>query len=873
MSDLGNDAPSVGMRQEIHGEGHARIFVAGNDLHATFAAPSPPEAVVALRTLPRDIADFTGRDNELLRILRADTAPSGTLTIHAIDGMPGVGKTALVTRAAHILADRYPDGQLFVDLHAHTPGRQPAHPQDVLTTLLVGLGIAPKDVPGSLEACTSLWRDRLAGRRILLVLDNAADVAQVEPLLPSHRANLVLITSRRRLLGLDGATLMSLGTMPADQASDLFVRLTRREQTDANSDTISDAVSACGHLPLAINLLASRLAHHPDRDLTSFVGEFAATLDRLDELRAGNRAVAAAFDLSYRALPPDRQHFFRCLGMHAGVHIDPFAAAALGNIPVARARRMLDFLHSEHLVDEISTYRYRFHDLIRAFARTLSSGESTHEQDRTTARMTSYYQQAAESADRYLTDVERPGPFCPSTFAVPDVRSHEQALEWMRVERANLLACVETEAQDASRHARGITAALASHLRQEGPWPQAASLHRAAAEAARDSDAHLEQANALFDLGRIESAMGDYAAAGETLRSALDLYRTLENSLGQANTLNMLGNAQQITGHGSGAVELQQKALALHEKLGNRLGQAISLFGLGRIKQATGDYPGAAELHLRALSLYRETGNPIGQANALNMLGCIRYATGEYSLSVDLHQEALLLYTSIGNRLGQAHALHDIGRAQQVVGKNAPALASHRRALVLYEAVGNRLGQANTTHDLGRLAEATGDRVAASAFLQRALTLYETVGDRLGQANTLHVVGRLEQTADHPGSAADLYRRAWELFRASGDPDGESQVVCSMGTLRTEADPLEALGTFRRARNLARQVGNPFTEAEAIEGIARCQANLGDRRSALNTIRQALRIYRTIGVAEAESADAFRAELEVKFSGPEAPPC
>ncbi|MFI0931783.1 ATP-binding protein [Streptomyces sp. NPDC021019] len=870
MSELSGDTPSSGVRQEVHGEGHAQIFVAGNDMHATFAAPPPPDAVVALRTLPRDIAAFTGRDSELLRIMRADTVSSGALTIHAIDGMPGVGKTALVTRTAHILADRYPDGQLFVDLHAHTPGRQPADPHGVLTTLLVGLGIAPKDVPGNLEACTSLWRDRLTGRRMLLVLDNAADVAQVEPLLPSHRANLVLITSRRRLLGLDGATLTSLGTLPPDQASDLFVRLTRRERTDANSDAISGAVAACGHLPLAISLLASRLAHHPDRELTAFVDEFTTALDRLDELQAGNRAVAAAFDLSYRALPADRQRFFRRLGMHAGVHIDPFAAAALGNISVAQARRMLDFLHSEHLVEEISTYRYRFHDLIRAFAQTLSSGDPPLEQDRTIARMKSYYQQAAESADRYLTDVERPGPSCPSTFAVPDVRSHEQALEWMRTERVNLLACIETEPQNASRHTIGLTAALASHLRQEGPWPEAAALHRAAAESARDFGTPLEQANALFDLGRIESAMGDYATAEETLRLALDLYRTLENPLGQANALNMLGNAQQITGRGSEAVELQQKALALHEQLENRLGQAISLFGLGRIKQATGDYSGAAELHLRALSLYRQTGNLIGQANALNMLGQARYATGGYSLSVDLHQEALLLYTSIGNRLGQAHALHDIGRAEQVVGDDAAALASHRQALVLYEAVGNRLGQANTSHDLGRLAETTGNRVAASAFLQRALTLYESVGDRLGQANTLHAVGRLEQAAGKPG-AADLYRRAWELFRASGDPDGEAQVVYSMGTLRAETDPTEALGTFRRARRLARQVGNPFTEAEAIEGTARCQAHLGDRRSALITIRQALKIYRTIGVAEAESADAFRAELEAEFSEPEAP--
>ncbi|MBI0319462.1 XRE family transcriptional regulator, partial [Streptomyces javensis] len=299
----------------------------------TSQAPPRPAPAALHSTLPRDIAAFTGREGELHRLLRAaEDGHAPVISIHTVDGMAGVGKTALVTHAAHQLAKRYPDGHRFVDLHAHTAGQPPADPADVLATLLISIGISPQNLPDTLEDRAAMWRDRLSGSRMLLILDNAASPDQVEPLLPASQECLVLVTSRRRLIALDGAEPLPLDTLPPDQAARLFTRLARRAPTDTDHRAVIEAVRLCGHLPLAITLLASRLAHHPNWDLTTFTDEFATAQDRLGELETSDRAVAAAFDLSYQDLPPHLQHLFRHLGLHPGPDIDPYATAALTNV-------------------------------------------------------------------------------------------------------------------------------------------------------------------------------------------------------------------------------------------------------------------------------------------------------------------------------------------------------------------------------------------------------------------------------------------------------------------------------------------------------------------------------------------------------------
>ncbi|MFF7187921.1 NB-ARC domain-containing protein, partial [Streptomyces sp. NPDC008222] len=482
----GEDATAQ-VRIEMHADGNAQGYVAGRDQYVIQEAPAAPAPVTALRTLPRDVAAFTGRQAEVDQILAA-TQPSRVVAIHTIDGMPGVGKTALAVHAAHQLTSRYPDGQMFLRLNAHTAGHNPADPADALAALLLSLGIDPPSIPDGLDARAGLWRDRLTGRRMLLVLDDAASHAQVEPLLPGSEGCLVLVTSRHRLTALDGATPLPLDTLSSADAALLFTRLAHRTPTTtASSEALARIVELCGFLPLAIALLAGRFAHHPHWNLTDYADEFAAAQDQLGELATGDRAVKAAFDMSYRALPPERQRLFRYLGLHPGPDTDAYATAALADIPLSKARCELEALYEDHLIHSPAVGRYRLHDLLRAYARTLTTGHDPADvREAAARRLLDYYQHAVETADRHLTDSSRPTAPVPSTApAAPSVATHQQALTWTRTEHPNLTACIhQAHATAQHSHAIRLTAALAAYLRQQGPWHEAMSLHETAATTA-----------------------------------------------------------------------------------------------------------------------------------------------------------------------------------------------------------------------------------------------------------------------------------------------------------------------------------------------------------------------------------------------------
>ena len=414
------------------------IQVSGN--YHTAETDERSQRGAAVRALPRDVATFTGRIRELEQ-LTSNAEQAQVVVIHAVDGMPGVGKTALVTRAAHLLAERFSDGQLFVSLHAHTPGRQPTEPGAVLAALLASTGMGPREIPPGFDARVHRWRDRLAGKRVLLVLDDAADRAQIEPLLPGTSGCLVLVTSRRRLIGFDGAEPLSLDTLPPDQSALLFTRLAHRNPVaESEADAITELVRLCGHLPLAVALAAGRLAHHPAWGIPQFADEFTGARDRLAELSAGDRAVAAAFEVSYRDLSVGQQRLFRRLGLYPGADIDAYAAAALDDIPLTAARAQLDALYTDHLIDEPLPGRYRMHDLIRAYAQVLAADDHADVRERAIGRLLDYYQATTEAAAHHFTRVTRPGPPVAVTppATAPDLTTPGGAPAWMRTERPNL---------------------------------------------------------------------------------------------------------------------------------------------------------------------------------------------------------------------------------------------------------------------------------------------------------------------------------------------------------------------------------------------------------------------------------------------------
>jgi hypothetical protein len=374
--DLGIDASAA--LQDLH----QRILTADPALTADFAVPPPlpmtdskaacPAGAPEVRySLPPDIAAFTGRADEVERVTAA-VARAGRCyggTVWTIGGMPGVGKTTLAVHVAHQLGDRFPDRQLFIDLHAHTPGQDPVPPMVALARLLTATGADARHLPDNLDGRAGLWRDRTAGQRALLVLDNAASSAQVAPLLPGGEDCLVLITSRRHLGDLPGALKIPLEPLPPGQAQTMFLRLAP-QAADTPPQAARDLTRLAGHLPLAISLLARLLARHPSWTLADLLRE-----TRMSPLTLAveQDSVAAAFEISYQHLDTGQQQFFRRLGLHQGATTDASSAADLAGISLGEASRHLDALHGEGLLTEAGYRRYGMHDLIRRYARGLTT--------------------------------------------------------------------------------------------------------------------------------------------------------------------------------------------------------------------------------------------------------------------------------------------------------------------------------------------------------------------------------------------------------------------------------------------------------------------------------------------------------------------
>ena len=788
-------------------------------------------AAPATRTLPRDIASFTGRDRQLQQLVDASAGAGGVVSIHAIGGMAGIGKTAFAVHAAHQLAGRFPAGQIFLPLHGHTPGQRPVDPADALASLLLMAGVAAAQIPPGMEARMALWRDRLAGRQLLLILDDAASSEQVSPLLPGTGGSLVLITSRRHLSALEDATAISLDTLPPGEAAALLARLTARPGLSPADPAVAEITRLCGYLPLAIGMVARQLHHHPAWSLIDHAAELGEARDRLELMATENLSVAAAFNLSYEELPEDHQRLFRRLGLHPGTDIDAYAAAALDGTELAAARRRLEALYDRYLLTEPARGRYRMHDLIREHARALAGRlDPDSDRDQATARLLDYYQHAAAVAGTRLARQTRPGPppAAPAGLtAVPGLDDGGQALVWARAERASLLACLD-HAAGTGQHARVIafTAALAGLWRRDGPWTDAIARHTAAFQAALSLGDRLGQANALNDLGDVRVMAGDNTGAVQALEQALHIYRDLGERLGQANALSHLGDVRRMAGYPLGAVQALEQALDIYRDLGERLGQANALNDLGAARWLTGDYPGATLAQEQALDIYRDLGNRLGQANALNNLGNVRRMTGDYPGAAQALEQALSICSDLGSRLGQANALKDLGNVRRMTGDYPGATLALEQALDIYRDLGERLGQGNAFKDLGIVRRMTGDYPGAAQALEQALSISRDLGNRSGEVMALNETGTLHRVSGDLGGAEDCYQRALELARA---------------------------------------IPSSWDEACALAGLGRCANAAGRTTQAKALLRQALKTFQRIGAAETAGT---LAELNA-LTGPE----
>jgi tetratricopeptide (TPR) repeat protein/transcriptional regulator with XRE-family HTH domain len=747
-------------------------------------------AAAATRALPRDIGSFTGREAELGRLLAAlaGAAADGPVTgIYAIDGMAGAGKTALAVHAAHRLAGSFPDGQYFVPLHAHTPSQGPVDPADALASLLQTAGVSPRLPPG-LEARAARWRDAVADRKILLVLDDAAGHEQVRPLLPATGGSLVLVTSRRRLTALEDATVLSLDALPPADAAALLARLAGRPDLGPDAAATREITRLCGYLPLAIGMLARQLRHHPARSGAELASGLAAARDRLAVMRAENLSVAAAFDLSYQELTADQQRLFRRLGLVPGPDIDAFAVAALDDIGLDTARAMLDELYDHHLLSEPAAGRYLLHDLLREYAGTLAAGDDDARSRAAAERLVNYYAHAAAAASQHIatwtTAGGRPAPGRPPA-AAPRLADPQEAATWLDAERPNLHAAVAFAAEAMPGYAVSVATAMGGFLRSRGHWEQAARQYQIAVGAARRAGDRPGQAGTLDELGLLQQLTGDYPAATATLTQAAELYRDLGDRTGEAYALNHLGLVQQDKGEFRDAAVNHRQALALARGAGDQLAEAVSLTDLGQVQQALGEFDVAIAGHRQALAIFRSIGSRFDEADALCQLGFAAWATGDYAAAGSLSQEALDLFRSLGDQLGQTWALGGLALAQQAAGDYAAAAASLGQALTLHRGLGSRHGEVKALNGLGELSTAAGSYKQARDQHGQALAIARELGAAAEEAAALAGIGR-SLLPGRPAEAAGHLRQALAIYQRIGAPESRS--------VQAALDALDELG-------------------------------------------------------------------------------
>jgi tetratricopeptide (TPR) repeat protein/transcriptional regulator with XRE-family HTH domain len=785
-------------------------------------ATGTPEGgpTAAVHALPHDTASFTGRTPELDQLMsELETALSGdgsgsVVGVHAIDGMAGIGKTTFAVHAAHLLAPRFPDGQFFLPLHSHTPGQQPADPGAALGTLLLATGIATSQIPDGLDARTMLWRNGVAGKRILLVLDDAGSHEQVRPLLPGSPDSLVLITSRRRLAALEEATPISLDTLPPADAAELFTRLTARAGREA--EAVAEITRLCGYLPLAIRLVAGTLRRHPSWTVTDLATELATTKDRLAAMRAENLSVAAAFDLSYADLTGDQQRLFRRLGLHPGTSIDASAAAALDGTSLRDARRRLDDLYDHHLITEPARGRYHLHDLLREHASSLAEEDDDAGRDAAIDRLLDYYLYTATAANRLIA--RRPPAYTPPIAhppaAAPELTTRDEAMAWLETERANLQAGADFAADRARPvHAVWLPAQLSEFLRTRGYWDQALRLHQKALTVAVAAEDRAGQATALASLGNVHYERSNYPEAIRCHTEAIGLYRALDDDLELADALISLGLVQAVVDDRPAATAALTEALRLSRDLGDRLGQADALDYLGFLQYVTSDYPAASASLQEALTLYRDLDDRRGQAEVLCDFGRLQRYTGDYQLAIAALTQSLSLFRELDRRRSQALVLTFLGAVQGLTDDYDSAAASLEQAVTLFQDLGSRHGLAEALVELGVVQHRTGDADTAAATLAEAMALFRDVGDRQGQADALNHLAALQ--------------------------------AATIG-------PAEGIARYSEALGITRDIGSPLEEAAALEGIGCCQIQAGEVEDGLASLRQALQIYERIGAPGAE---------------------
>ncbi|WP_370349595.1 BTAD domain-containing putative transcriptional regulator [Catenulispora sp. EB89] len=693
-------------------EAHRQVLASGSVADPSAGSTSLPVKAEAARTpeplggnfLPRDLAEFTGREAEIHHLIaKAANSDTAALVISAIDGMGGVGKTTLAVHLAHRLADQYPDGQFFVDLQGFTVGSEPLSPMHALNTLLRCSGVPPEAIPQDLAARSAIWRSALTGRRVLVLLDNASDVTQVRPLLPAEPGTLVLIASRRRMTALEGAVPLSLDVMPESDAYDLFSHIAGADRAAAEPEEVKLVLDLCGRLPLAIQIAAARLRDRPSWSVADLVGQLQRRDGRARTLVAGDRNVMAIIGWSYQHLSESQKVLFRRLSAHPGYDFDAYTAAALSGLSLEQAEDGLEDLIDVNLLQQRRSGRYSFHDLVRDCAQDLHTrDDGDDERQSTLRRLLDYY---LVSTDDWCRTVGAGNPY--NTFEPHEEPNHprrapnrDAALSLLEDEYRNIAATVRDAAvRGFDSHVWQLVCIMQPYFFRLNQWSEAEELFTMALTSAR----HLS-------LDKAESAC-----------------------------LVGLASMRRARGAASEARELTSRAIEISRASGNLLAEAYQLTNLGGILLDESNFNESRACFLSALDLATQAGDLHLQASLTNNLGVTSRGLGRFAEALDYFNHAYEL--KIDDDTVRRHIVCNIAEILNLQGQTSAAHRRYREALELSGLINSPRGRAEALVGLSAVYRASNDQDRALEAGREAVDLARSVGWLQLESEALNVIG------------------------------------------------------------------------------------------------------------------------------------
>ena len=689
-----------GWRNEFSGGDAGNVVQAYrvDSIHFTQAAP---RSLPIPQQLPPAPAGFLNRDEEvgILDDLLSESiqAVSPRTFIAVITGMPGVGKTSLALSWAERVREQFTDGQLYVNLHGYDKG-QPTSAEHALDNFLRALDAPLSTLPVDVEALTGLYRSLLHGRRALIILDNARSAEQVRPLLPPSSCP-VLVTSRSRLSGLvirEGAIRLALNTLPPVHAERLLTSAISGPLTDAESRTAAILAEQCAYLPLALRIVAERVTLSPQTEIAVLADEIDTERSDLNALAIvlddESTEVRSVFSWSYHGLPPRAARMFRLLGLQTGPTVSSAAAAALADLPLAETRQILQVLADLNLLERAGHDRYRFHDLLGAYAAERAEAEETPEQrNQAIGRLASWYLDAADAADRMLAPLRRhvlpdPSDTDKAPLSFPD---YDAALVWCETERQNLVAAVS------------LAAATGHH---DQAWKLAMALMT------------------FFHLRKYRTDR--LATCGVALESA----RHIGDQRGEAWSLLSLGGALRDLRRPDEAIDMYQKSFDKWREIGDSYGQAQALSNLSEACRDVGQLDDSLEYGKRALTLWQEIGNRRSEAITLNDLGATCHNLGRFTQAVGYLERALDTGHGVDQHT-EGLSSHLLGNSLRQIGQFPEAAEQFHHALVLQRAAGDRYGEAETLRSLAELQRQLNDLTSARECLRSALSIFRSLDD------------------------------------------------------------------------------------------------------------------------------------------------